>query len=126
TPKREPQSPNARDPCSVSRTQEAAAMAPGQRKQVTVLFADFAGFTAFTHRRDAEEVRDYMTSLWAQIDPIIAAHGGETEKHIGDAIMAIFGGRQAREDDPAQAVRAALAIQACLKQFQAQEAQPLE
>jgi predicted ATPase/class 3 adenylate cyclase len=86
------------------------------RKQVTVLFADFSGFTAFAHKRDAEDVRDFMSSVWANLDGIIAAHGGSTEKHIGDAIMAVFGAQQAREEDPAQAVRAAVAMQNWLKE----------
>src|SRR6185295_1521446 len=66
-----------------------------ERKQVTVLFADFSGFTAFAHKRDVEDVRDFMSSVWGKLDAIIAAHGGWTEKHIGDAIMAVFGAKQA-------------------------------
>jgi predicted ATPase/class 3 adenylate cyclase len=82
-----------------------------------VLFADFSGFTTFAHKRDVEDVRDFMSSVWANLDGIIEKHGGTTEKHIGDAIMAVFGAKQAREEDPAQAVRAALAMQASVKQF---------
>ena len=52
-----------------------------ERKQVTVLFADFSGFTTFAHKRDVEEVRDVMSSVWTKLDAIIAAHGGLTEKH---------------------------------------------
>src|SRR5215475_6988709 len=63
----------------------------GERKQVTVLFADFAGFTAFSEKRDIEEVHDYMNSLWSRLDAIISNHGGSIEKHIGDAIMSVFG-----------------------------------
>src|SRR5689334_2246556 len=59
------------------------------RKQVTVLFADFSGFTTFAHKRDAEDVRDFMSSVWAKLDAIVAEHGGLTEKHIGDAVMAV-------------------------------------
>ena len=66
---------------------------------MTVLFADFSGFTAFAASLDAEEVRDHMTALWARLDAVVIAHGGMIEKHIGDAIMAMFGARQAREDD---------------------------
>jgi predicted ATPase/class 3 adenylate cyclase len=82
-----------------------------------VLFADFSGFTSFAHKRDVEDVRDFMSSVWAKLDGIIATHGGTTEKHIGDAIMAVFGAKQAREEDPAQAVRAALEMQTSVKQF---------
>ena len=97
---------------------QTASIPAGERKQVTVLFADFSGFTAFSAKLDAEEVRDCMTSLWARLDAVITAHGGTIEKHIGDAIMAVFGAKQAREYDPERAVRAALAMQACLGQLQ--------
>jgi class 3 adenylate cyclase/tetratricopeptide (TPR) repeat protein len=93
---------------------------------VTVLFADFAGFTSFVRKRDMEDVRDYMTAIWARLDQIIAGHGGITEKHIGDAVMAVFGARQAREDDPVQAVRAALAMQAAVARPPVGEGQALQ
>src|SRR5450432_2219034 len=48
----------------------------GERKQVTVLFADFSGFTAFAARLDPEDLRDNMNSMWANLDAIIVAHGG--------------------------------------------------
>src|SRR5438128_7235541 len=101
-------------PATPSRSSEAGEgtrFVTGERKQVTVLFADFSGFTAFSDKLDAEEVRDYMVSVWDRLDSVLQAHGGTIEKHIGDAIMAVFGAKQAREEDPEQAVRAALAMQ---------------
>ncbi len=95
-----------------------------ERRQVTVLFADFAGFTAFADKQDVEDVREYLTSIWSRLDQILVAHGGRVEKHIGDAVMAVFGAEQAREDDPVQAVRAGLAMQACLAQWRPPESQP--
>src|SRR5215471_881500 len=53
-----------------------------ERKQVTVLFADFSGFTAFADKLDPEELRDHMTSLWTRLDSVIKARGGIIEKHI--------------------------------------------
>src|SRR3989442_6644824 len=88
--------------------------AGGERKQVTVLFADFSGFTAFSDKLDAEEVRDYMVSVWDRLDSVLQAHGGTIEKHIGDAIMAVFSAKKAREEEPAHAVRAAFVMQASL------------
>jgi class 3 adenylate cyclase/tetratricopeptide (TPR) repeat protein len=94
----------------------SAGLLASERKQVTILFADFSGFTSFTSKHDAEEVRDHMVSTWERLDGILRAHGGLVEKHIGDAVMAVFGARQSRESDPVQAVRAALAMQACLSE----------
>ncbi len=86
-----------------------------ERRLVTVLFADFEGFTAFSDQRDPEEVHDYMGSLWSRITPLIEAQGGSLEKYIGDALVALFGVKQAQEDSPAHAIRAALAVQASLR-----------
>lgn len=104
-------------PVEASGASKITSPAQTERKQVTVLFADFSGFTSFAHKRDVEDVRDFMSSVWANLDGIIASHGGTTEKHIGDAVMAVFGAQQAREEDPVQAVRAALAMQTSVKQL---------
>jgi class 3 adenylate cyclase/tetratricopeptide (TPR) repeat protein len=95
-----------------------------ERKQVTALFADFSGFTIFSRKRDAEDVRDHMVALWEKLDSLIIGHGGTIEKHIGDAIMAVFGAKHSRENDPEQAVRTALAIQTCLTEPLAGGARP--
>jgi class 3 adenylate cyclase/ribosomal protein L40E len=98
---------------------------PGpERKVITVMFADFAGFTTFVSNTDVEEVHGAMGSIWARLDATIAEHGGSVEKHMGDALMAFFGDRQGREDAPAQALRAGLAIQARLQELRAQRRRP--
>ncbi|RME55666.1 MAG: hypothetical protein D6790_15740, partial [Caldilineae bacterium] len=90
-----------------------------QRKQVTVLFADVSGFTALSETMDVEDVNDLMNKLWTEIDRIIIQHGGHIDKHMGDAIMALWGVGRAHEDDPERGVRAALAIQAAVHTFRA-------
>ena len=93
---------------------EASPPLTGERRQVTILFADFSGFTAFAAHLDPEDLHDRMKSLWTGLDAIIGARGGTPEKHSGDAIMAVFGGWRSREEDPAAAVRAALEMQTWL------------
>jgi predicted ATPase/class 3 adenylate cyclase len=88
-----------------------------QRKQVTVLFADVSGFTAMSETMDPEEVSTTMNALWLRLDAAITSHNGTIDKHIGDAIMALFGAPTAHEDDPERAIRAALAMQAELSAF---------
>lgn len=97
----------------------AAAPPAEQRKAVTILFADVSGFTAMSERLDAEEVRDRMNALWARLDACVTSRGGRIDKHIGDAVMALFGADAGREDDPERAVRAALAMQEELGAFSA-------
>lgn len=94
-----------------------AAPPAQQRKQVTVLFADVSGFTAMSETMDAEEVTSTMNALWGRLDRAILHHGGTIDKHIGDAVMALFGAPTAHEDDPERAIRAALDMQAELRAF---------
>ncbi|HSH04741.1 MAG TPA: adenylate/guanylate cyclase domain-containing protein [Anaerolineae bacterium] len=110
------------DPAINSMREKLATLTPSasletQRKQVTILFADVSGFTALSETLDIEDVTEIMNAIWQQLDGAILAHGGYIDKHIGDAVMAVWGVEQVREDDPEQAVRAALAMQAALSQF---------
>ena len=71
-----------------------------QRKLVTVLFADLAGWTAMSERMDAEEVREIQQAYFAAVTPPILQRGGRVEKYIGDAILAVFGVPCARGNGP--------------------------
>lgn len=77
---------------------------------MSVLFADLVGFTTLSERRDPEDVRALLSQYFARCRSIISRHGGEVEKFIGDAVMAVWGAPVAREDDAERAVRAALAL----------------
>ena len=85
-----------------------------RRQPATVLFADLVNFTTIAEARDPEEVRDILNTYFAAVTPPLSAYGGYIEKFIGDAIMAVFGLHQTREDDPERAVRAALDMQQAL------------
>ncbi|HLO17007.1 MAG TPA: adenylate/guanylate cyclase domain-containing protein [Anaerolineales bacterium] len=84
---------------------------PQERKLITVLFADVSGFTSMAEAMDHEVVNTVINSLWSRVDKAIHDQGGRIDKHIGDAVMALFGTPTAREDDPERAIRAALQIQ---------------
>lgn len=90
-----------------------------QRKLVTLLLADVSGFTALSETMDAEDVTDLMNALWRRLDAVILEHGGRIDKHMGDAVMALWGTEVAQEDDPVRAVRAALAMQEQVQSFAA-------
>jgi len=81
-----------------------------ERKIVTVLFADVTGSTELAERLDPEELREVMSAWYQAMRAEIEAQGGTVEKYIGDAVMAVFGVPVAHEDDPARALRAALAM----------------
>ncbi len=88
-----------------------------QRKQVTILFANVAGFTGIVESLPDTNMLDIMNVLWRRLDNAITGHGGSIDKHVGDAVMGLFGVPVAHEDDPEQAVRAALAMRAVLSDF---------
>ncbi len=88
-----------------------------ERRFVTVLFADVSGYTAMSSGMDAEDVSDTFELLWSRIDRALTAHNGRIDKHIGDAVMAVWGGEVAREDDAEQAIRAALDVQAAIAEL---------
>lgn len=81
-----------------------------QRRLATVLFADISGFTAWGEERDAEIVADTIDEVWSLLDRIVVEHNGRVDKHIGDALMAVWGSGASREDDAENAIRAGLAL----------------
>src|SRR5258708_1607543 len=86
-----------------------------ERRFVTVMFVDLAAAKAGSCERPAPQAGSLAIS--ARLEAIIAAHGGTTEARTGDSIMAMFGARRVQEEDPAKAVRAALALQTCAPDF---------
>ena len=106
------------------------AAAAEERKLVTLLFADVSGSTRLAEELDAEVVRELMGAYFALAREEIEARGGTVEKFIGDAVMAVFGVPVAHEDDPARALRTALAIRKRLvelnRRLQAEDRPELE
>lgn len=83
------------------------------RRELSVLFADLAGFTAFSEGRDPREVSEMLNAYFeVAIPPVVSEHGGAIQQLIGDALMATFSERRGEPDHPLRAARAALAIRA--------------
>jgi class 3 adenylate cyclase/tetratricopeptide (TPR) repeat protein len=97
----------------------------GERKQVTVMFADISGFTAMSEQRDAEEVVTLLNACFAKLTECVYRYEGTIDKYIGDAIMAVFGAPRAHEDDPERAIRTALDMREALDEFNASPPLPL-
>jgi len=97
--------------------QSPASALEGERKLVTVMFADISGFTAFSERNDPEQVRALVNACFTWLVPIIEKYGGVVEKFIGDEIMAMFGAPIAHENDAERALRASLEMMDALVEF---------
>jgi adenylate cyclase len=87
----------------------------GEKREVTVLFGDLRGFTPLAERLDPQDVVDVLNVYLTQVVDIVFEFGGTLDKFRGDGVMAFFGAPIRREDDPANAVRCALAMQERLK-----------
>jgi class 3 adenylate cyclase/tetratricopeptide (TPR) repeat protein/ABC-type dipeptide/oligopeptide/nickel transport system ATPase component len=92
----------------------------GERKLVTVMFADISGFTAIAEKLDPEQVRNLMNGCFDCLVPAVKKYGGWVDKFIGDAILALFGAPVAYEDHAERALRAALEMLERLAAFNAQ------
>ena len=77
------------------------------RKFVTLVFTDLKDSTALTASIDAEAMNEIKARYFREMAGEIERHGGNVEKNIGDAIMAVFGRIRASEDDALRGVRAA-------------------
>jgi class 3 adenylate cyclase len=90
---------------------EAKTIVPdGERRQVTVLFADLVGFTAFSERSGEEGAFALMRRVAGLMTSVVEEQGGSVRSFTGDGIMALFGDPTALEDAPLRACRAALTI----------------
>ena len=114
-----------RDPASPG-VGHAAASSAGERRQVTILFADLCSFTALSRTLDPEEVRDLVSRYTALVDGIVVGYGGTVDKHIGDSVMALFGAPRAHDDDQMRAARAALDIHEALGRLSGTASRPLQ
>ena len=97
----------------------ALATAAGRevRKTVTVLFCDLTGSTALGEQVDPEVLRALLARYFERMKAIVEAHGGQVEKFIGDAVMAVFGIPAAHEDDALRACRAAAEMRDALPEL---------
>lgn len=89
----------------------------GERRIVTVMFADVSGFTALSEKMDPETVREIMNGCFEILVPIIDKFEGTVDKFIGDEIMALFGAPTTHENDPERALFTALEMTAALDKF---------
>jgi len=87
----------------------------GERKVVTVLFADVANYTTMSEKLDPEEVHQIMEGCFQILMDEIHRYEGTIDKFTGDGVMALFGAPLAHEDHAQRACYAALAIQKALE-----------
>jgi DNA-binding response OmpR family regulator len=84
---------------------------------VSVMFSDLVGFTPMSSKLKPSELINLLNDYFDQMCPLVKDHGGDIDKFIGDAIMAIFEEERGQAAAPIRAVRAALGMQRALEVF---------
>ena len=92
----------------------------GERKQVTVLFADLKGSMELLADRDPEEARQLLDPVLARLMAAVHRYEGTVNQVMGDGIMALFGAPLAHEDHAVRACYAALAMQEAMRHYSAE------
>jgi adenylate cyclase len=88
-----------------------------ERKQITVLFADLAGFTTLSEQLPPEELVDIINGYLDGVVDMIFEHRGYVDKFIGDAVMALWGAPVADEQSADRALRAGLEFEALTEAY---------
>src|SRR6266705_3457662 len=104
-------------PYLAEKIRSAQTALEGERKQVTVLFADFKGSMELLADRDPEEARQILDPVLEHMMAAVHRYEGTVNQVMGDGIMALFGAPIAHEDHAVRACYAALAIQAAVGRY---------
>jgi adenylate cyclase len=86
-------------------------------REMAVLFSDLVGFTQMSSRLSPIEVIELLNAYFDAMCPLVVEHGGDIDKFIGDAIMAVFDEIRGAPPPAERAVRAGLAMQAAMTGF---------
>jgi adenylate cyclase len=95
------------DPEVADRVLAEGTVLEGEELEVSVLFVDVRGFTAFAERSSAREVVEALNRLFEALVPVLRRHGGHANKFIGDGLLAVFGAPERQADHADRAVAAA-------------------
>ena len=93
---------------------------PGERKPVTMLFADIVGSTALTEELDAEDAHDLLYRATQHMCQAVENNRGTVCRFMGDGIMAMFGAPIASERHALEACRAAMEMQTSISKYAAE------
>jgi adenylate cyclase len=100
----------------IQRAQAGRLKLGGERSEVSVVCADIRGFTAMAATMDTEDLMQLLNEYFAAMVGCIFHYDGTIDKFIGDAVLAVFGSPEKHPRHCEQAARAALAMQAAVRE----------
>jgi ABC-type oligopeptide transport system substrate-binding subunit/class 3 adenylate cyclase len=99
------------------KVQQASLRTEGERKPVTILFADIVGSTTLAEKLDPEEWKEIVNGVHRRVVEAIYRYEGTVAQLLGDGVLAFFGAPVTHEDDPIRAARAALDLQSSIREY---------
>jgi adenylate cyclase len=82
-------------------------MLPGERRRVTILNSDIAGFSRLSQSLGADELLEFLNEYFRRMIDVVLAHGGNIDKFQGDGMLVVFGAPNPMRDHAEQAMKAA-------------------
>ncbi len=89
----------------------------GERREVTFMFTDLAGFTSMSESLTPSELADIINEYLDGVGEAVLRHGGTIDKFIGDGMMSFFGAPESFDDDPDRAVACAMDLDQFSEEF---------
>jgi adenylate cyclase len=90
------------------------AILQSHRREVTVMFCDLRGFTAFAETAEPEEVMAVLRDYHACLGGLIFKYGGTLERFVGDGLLVVMNDPMPCPNHPAQAVKMAIEMRECM------------
>ena len=94
----------------LTRSARALRFLPGERREVTILNSDIAGFSTLSQSMDAEELVAFLNDYFRRMIRVVLDHGGNIDKFQGDGMLVVFGAPNPMDDHAERALNAALAM----------------
>jgi adenylate cyclase len=91
----------------LARSDRNRSFLPGERRAVTMLNSDIAGFSALSQTMEAEELVDFLNDYFARMIEVVLEHGGNIDKFQGDGMLVVFGAPNPMTDHAPRALSAA-------------------
>lgn len=112
-------------PAGVAQRLKGGTVVADYHKDVSILFADMAGFTASASRLSPVQLVTFLDTVYTRFDSLVTAHGLEKIKTTGDSYMVVSGLPETREDHAESLARFALALRGEVRELTAPAGEPL-
>lgn len=112
--------------CGMCGTKLAHVPATRERRRVSSVFIDMAGFSTLTHDLDPEEMRDLADEVLTVVAAVVESYDGYVDSLRGDGLIALFGAPHSHPDDPQRAVMAAAAALNAIEEVGTERKLPLK